>query len=352
MRNKKIIVLNIFIILSVFVVSSCSFLEPDLDKESGESGESGDSGVYLEDYNIVDGNIILDESKQAEYYKEWLENTKDITEQSYAGRPDLWGGGEISVYLWFDNDSKELWYDMVNLAITKEPAYYLASEKEGKLAFLDGHTAIMYLTATTSGQMYNTIFIVRVLDDKIYRTENAWGWGEKITTWDGLTIPEEELSKLVVVNEKMSTATPEPEEGELTFPGNLILPDDLDTSTSVGSIELGIIAYGTWISWDTITVLIKGLGGGVASDVSGTIYTEKSVQITISTAKIKVMATLNTVDYTANAETVEMKLISAVDTVDPLIIYTAAEVQQLFNDYGENSGTLNISGASGPYNLY
>lgn len=141
---------------------------------------------------------------------EWIENTKNIIKSSYAGRPDLWGDGAWPLCLWFDDDGKELWYG--DETWSGEAAYFLASEKYDKMVFLDGHTAIMYLTATSDNAMMNTIFIVRVLDDKIYRTENAWGWYEKITTWDGQTIPEEELSKLVAVNEKLS-APAEPEEG-------------------------------------------------------------------------------------------------------------------------------------------
>lgn len=57
MKIRKIMVLNIFMILSIFVFSSCSLFEPN---ESDKNYEGGD---YLEDYNIVDGNIILDESK-------------------------------------------------------------------------------------------------------------------------------------------------------------------------------------------------------------------------------------------------------------------------------------------------
>ncbi len=198
MKSKKIITLNIFMIVCIFVFNSCTLFEPN---DNDNNDIIYDNGDYVEDYNIVNGNIILDSSKQAEFYQEWIKNTKDVTRRSYVGRPDLWGGGSMYLYMWFDEDGKELWYGPVSEAWGEEVAYWLASEKD-KMAFLDGRTAIMYLTATTSSTMMNTIFIVRVLDDKIYRTESAWGWGEKITSWDGQTIPEEEISKLVVVNEK------------------------------------------------------------------------------------------------------------------------------------------------------
>lgn len=120
------------------------------------------------------------------------------------------------------------------------------------------------------------------------------------------------------------------------------MPDDLDTSTSVGSITFGVVINGTWTDWDSVQLPIQ-----TTSSTSGTIYTDKEINVTLTYGtiyddnylRLKFYGTLNCVNYNANDTTIEMKLVRAVNSMDALITYTAAEVQQLFEDYGENNLT-------------
>ena len=215
MKNLKLFTKIMLVMILTIFFTSCipRFTDPTEPTEEssgvggGGSGVGGGGGVSIK--------VETDAAIQEGYRKQWIENTKGITKGAYTGEPDLWGGGSFGeIEMWFNNEkgeeSKYLWYHSY-LFPAPEIAYRLVSEK-GKPAFVDGETAILYVTATTSDLMRYTIFIFRVKDGKIYRTKSAWGFGgvqggTKVDNWD-LTIPKEEFDKLVVVNESRYPPTP------------------------------------------------------------------------------------------------------------------------------------------------
>ncbi len=195
MRSRKIIALNIFMILSIFIFSSCSLFEPN---ENSESNGSHENDFLLEESgnNYIIGQDIID--NQAQYKTQWLSNVKDINSNNrYSGYANIWGSGELAMYFWFDDDGN-LWDEMVSYSgdyVLHKLLTDSDNTTENKTTFINGHTAIMFIPSSASYTLSGTLYIVQVTNNQIYRTEDAYGWYGKdnqltYNNWDGKTIPK------------------------------------------------------------------------------------------------------------------------------------------------------------------
>ena len=166
---------NILTLLGFFLLANCTII-PTTDKEIETVEPSG----------IV--TISTDPTIQAQYQQEWLKNTKDITQATYYGYSDIWGDGALDLHLWFDFEGN-VWDAMINVDNRPYVLYKLLATP----MFLDGNTAIMSIPSSASPKLANTLYLVRVSNNTIYRTENSRKGFAHLSTWNKKDIPSHPL---------------------------------------------------------------------------------------------------------------------------------------------------------------
>ena len=151
----------------------------------------------------VEEEIIVDENKQETYRQQWLENTKAINvDNRYSGFADVWGDGKMALDFWFENGNLwDAYYDVPSGYVLHKLLTDKGNWTANKTTFIDGNTAIMYMPSSASPKLAGNLYIVRVADNKIYRTKNGARGFANLNTWDGKTIPESALDpeNLVVI---------------------------------------------------------------------------------------------------------------------------------------------------------
>ena len=168
---------NIITLLGFFLLANCTTI-PTTDKET-ETEIVEPSGIVT---------ISTDPTIQAQYQQEWLKNTKDITQATYYGYSDIWGDGALDLHLWFDFEGN-VWDAMINVDNRPYVLYKLLATP----MFLDGNTAIMSIPSSASPKLANTLYLVRVSNNTIYRTENSRKGFAHLSTWNKKDIPSHPL---------------------------------------------------------------------------------------------------------------------------------------------------------------
>ena len=158
------------------------------------------------------GNIILNVGKQTEYKKQWLANTKNITMGTYKiDEVDIAGVPWKNIFMWFQ-DEKLYYTTDADDSSKGEDVYRLLTDDinttDKKITFINGNTAIMHFYAEPffpgwdDAKQWN-LYIVKVENDKIYRTKNAKSGFDNLNTWDGEKVPRSALDNLVIIAEKI-----------------------------------------------------------------------------------------------------------------------------------------------------
>ena len=169
---------NIITLLGLFLLANCTIIPTD-----DSSNESPKDNILFEQSTFID-----DSKLQAQYHKEWLKNTKDITRATYYGYSDIWGDGALDLHLWFDFEGN-VWDAMINVDNRPYVLYKLLATP----MFLDGNTAIMSIPSSASPKLANTLYLVRVSNNTIYRTENSRKGFAHLSTWNKKDIPSHPL---------------------------------------------------------------------------------------------------------------------------------------------------------------
>ena len=170
---------NIITLLGFFLLANCTTI-PKTDKEIETVEPSG----------IV--TINTDPTIQAQHKAEWLALTKSIDrDNAYSGKADIWGGGALDLHLWFvDGD---LWDYMDSWPTESYVLHTLVPN-----GFINGHTAVMLIPSSASYTLAGTLYIVKISNNTIYRTQDAWGFNH-IDKWDGKQV---DLANLVPIGTK------------------------------------------------------------------------------------------------------------------------------------------------------
>ena len=164
---------NMITLLTLFLLANCTLIPID---------ESPTSAILFE---FEQSTFINDSALQAQYQKEWLKNTKDITRATYYGYSDIWGDGALDLHLWFDLKG-DMWDAMIN--VDNKP-YVLYKLLGSTPMFLDGKTAIMSIPSSASPKLANTLYLVRVSNNTIYRSEDSRKGFAHLSTWNKKDIP-------------------------------------------------------------------------------------------------------------------------------------------------------------------
>lgn len=137
---------------------------------------------------------------QAEYKANWLTLTKNINsaDTGYKGETDIYGGGALLMTFLFDAEG-----NLQNHCPAYEgspaqtfPLHSLIKNHNDydlpNSSFLDEKTAIMFMPSSASPKLENSIYIVRISNNTIYRTKNPNGFTH-IANWDGKTVDPTDL---------------------------------------------------------------------------------------------------------------------------------------------------------------
>ena len=154
---------NTITLLAFFLLANCTTIPTD--------------ERIIEPPNFV--TINTNPTTQAQYKAEWLALTSTIDENNaYIGEADIWGGGDLDLHLWFEEGN--LW-DFMN-AFNPDRKYVLHTLVENR--FIDGNTAIMAMPYSASPVLSGALYVVRISNETIYRTEDEWGFDFQ-NKWDG-----------------------------------------------------------------------------------------------------------------------------------------------------------------------
>ena len=168
---------NTITLLAFFLLANCTTIPTDKR--------------IIEPPNFV--TINTDPTTQAQYKAEWLALTSTIDENNtYTGEADIWGGGDLDLNLWFEEGN--LW-DYMD-AFNPENPYILHTLVEN--SFIDGNTAVMAMHPEASTILSGVLYVVRITNDTIYRTEDEWGFDFQ-NKWDGKQV---DIANLISIGKK------------------------------------------------------------------------------------------------------------------------------------------------------
>ena len=171
MNIKRINKINFGLLLITFMVS-CSLIPEN---------------------KAFDKNLDTDPAIQAKYHREWLENTKDITDiNRYTGNSKLFGVGALNIELLF-KDAGDLWNSTLDFGSDAHLFYkllYNENKSQYPYSFIDGKTALMvYPIYGNSDLGEGALHIIRVSNNTIYRGSNPKIGLGALKNWDKKTFP-------------------------------------------------------------------------------------------------------------------------------------------------------------------
>ena len=180
---------NIIALLGIFLLANCTLIPID-DKK-------------IEAPNLV--TINTDPTVQAKYKTAWLEATKGITDSTpYTGKADIFGGGAFDMIFLFDKGNLQNHCPAYEWDGTKFPAinhnlHLLVSGKDPKFAsFFDEKTALVYLPNSASTPLENSVYVLRLSNNTLYRTKDPRGFIH-LNSWDG---KQADIANLVPIGKK------------------------------------------------------------------------------------------------------------------------------------------------------
>ncbi len=186
MKNLKLCAKIMLVMILTIFFTSCIPRFTDPTDPNDESSSGGGVSIPIE----------TDATRQEGYRKQWLINTENInSDNRYSGFADIWGDGKMALDFWFkDGNLWDAYYDVPSGYVLHKLLTDKDNDTVNKTTFIDGNTAIMFMTGSASPKLYGNLYIVRIAHNKIYRTKNgARGFGN-LNTWDGKTIPKNALN--------------------------------------------------------------------------------------------------------------------------------------------------------------
>lgn len=172
------------IILCLGILANCS-----LEKNNSTHPNS----IEQIKINFPTTTLNLDSSIQTKYKSEWLKNVVDIKRGTYYGKVDIWGGGDLDLYLWFQDGN--LWDSMIKVDNQDYVLYTLLDSNKYKASFVNSYTAIMEMPASASPKLAGSLFVIMVSNNTIYRSEKSSGFANQ-KDWNKQNIPQHQLIEI------------------------------------------------------------------------------------------------------------------------------------------------------------
>ena len=142
--------------------------------------------------------INTDPIIQAQYKEAWLKATENITELTpYTGKADIFGGGAFDMIFLFDKGNLQNHCPTYGTTpAMNHNLHLLVSGKDPKFAsFFDEKTTIVYMPNSASTPLENSVYVLRLSNETLYRTKNPRGFTH-LSSWDGRSADTNDLTPI------------------------------------------------------------------------------------------------------------------------------------------------------------